>query len=128
LPSQRGFLGILREKLPGSTLGHVGNVVSRFTGGAYRHEGKSIVLIVVLAIIDAGPARSLIPWCSAYSVQIRGKPATNPLTGLYCDMLVCKEVLIHCGSKAVDIRRLAGIAPAFDEVLWQQDSSLFRSQ
>ena len=32
-----------------------------------------------LAIIDAGPARRLIPWCSAYSVQIRGKPAAQPL-------------------------------------------------
>ena len=50
--------------------------VSRFTGGAYGHEGKSIVLIVVLAIIDAGPAHSLIPCSSAYLVQIRGKPAT----------------------------------------------------
>jgi hypothetical protein len=39
--------------------------VLRFTGGAYRHKGKLIVLMVVLAIIDAGPARSLIPWCSA---------------------------------------------------------------
>jgi len=35
--------------------------LSRFTGGAYRHEGKSIVLMVVIAIIDAGPARRLIP-------------------------------------------------------------------
>ena len=29
--------------------------------------------------IDAGPARRLIPWCSAYSIQIKGKPATQPL-------------------------------------------------
>jgi hypothetical protein len=42
-------------------------------------------------------------------------------------MLVGKEVLIHCGPKAVDIKRLAGITPAFDEVLWQQHSSLFGS-
>jgi hypothetical protein len=31
------------------------------------------------AIIDVGSAHSLIPWCSAYSIQIRGKPATQPL-------------------------------------------------
>ena len=37
------------------------SVVSIFTGGAYRHKGKLIVLIVILAIIDAGPARRLIP-------------------------------------------------------------------
>ena len=27
--------------------------------------------------VDVGPAHSLIPWCSALLVQIRGKPATN---------------------------------------------------
>jgi hypothetical protein len=36
------------------------------------------------AIIDVGPAHSLIPWCSAL-IQIRGKPATNPSTGIYRD-------------------------------------------
>jgi hypothetical protein len=43
-------------------------------------------------------------------------------------MLIGNKVLIHCGPKTVDIKPLAGITPAFDEVLWQQDSSLFRSQ
>jgi hypothetical protein len=27
--------------------------------------------------MDVGPAHRLIPWCSALSAQIRGKPATN---------------------------------------------------
>jgi hypothetical protein len=39
-------------------------------------------LMIVVAIIDAGPARRLIPWCSAL-IHIRGKPATNPLAGIY---------------------------------------------
>jgi len=38
--------------------------------------------MVVITIIDAGPARRLIPWCSAL-IHIRGKPATNPLAGIY---------------------------------------------
>jgi hypothetical protein len=54
--------------------------MSRFTGRAHEHEGKFIKLIVLLysVLTDVGPAHSLIPWCSA-SVQIGGKPATDPL-------------------------------------------------
>ena len=38
--------------------------------------------MIVITIIDAGPARRLIPWCSAL-IHIRGKLATNPLAGIY---------------------------------------------
>jgi hypothetical protein len=41
------------------------------------------------AIMNVGPARSLIPWCSAL-IQIRGKPATNPSTGIYRDSYCMK--------------------------------------
>jgi hypothetical protein len=63
--------------------------VSRFTGGACGHKGKLIVLIVLL---PWGPAHSLIPWCSAFSVLIRGKPATQPLKQGY---IVTEGIIYH---------------------------------
>jgi hypothetical protein len=55
--------------------------VSRFTGGAYRHEGMLIVLM--LSWMRDLPV-ALYP-SAPHLIQIRGKPATNPLKGIYRD-------------------------------------------
>jgi hypothetical protein len=56
--------------------------------------------MVVVAIIDAGPARRLIPWCSAL-IHIRGKPATNPLAGIYRNNLHLRSMYLALVGKKV---------------------------
>jgi hypothetical protein len=56
--------------------------MSRFTGRAYRHEDKLIALMILVVLswrwdlpIDLYPSAPPL-------IQVRGKPATNPSTGI----------------------------------------------